>query len=79
MATSLDLAQVPQPDYVEFKSLMPLLRGEDTEHYGAIYGAYINRQRMVTKDGWKLISYPGINVTRLFDLKADPQEMNDLA
>ncbi len=79
MATSLDLAKAPKPDHVEFNSLMPLLRGETTEHYKAIYGAYMNTQRMVTMNGWKLIHYPTIQVSRLFNLKADPQEMNDLA
>ena len=33
---------------------------------------------MVTKGDWKLISYPTIGVERLFNLKKDPNEMNDL-
>ena len=28
---------------------------------------------------WKLIRYPQVNVTQLFDLQADPDEMHDLA
>ena len=78
MATSLELAGASS-DGVDFKSLLPLLRGEATEHYPAIYGAYIDKQRMITKDGWKFISYRQANVERLFNIKKDPNEMNDLA
>ena len=79
MATSLDLAGVEKPDHVEFNSLMPLIRGEDVVPYDAIYGAYLDAQRSVTMDGHKLILYPAVPVARLYNLKDDPQEMNDLA
>ena len=78
MATTLELAGASL-DGIDFKSLLPLLRGEATEHYPAIYGAYINRQRMITKGGWKYIKYRTAGVERLFNLKEDPYEMNDLA
>ncbi|MEP4077175.1 sulfatase-like hydrolase/transferase [Haloferula sp.] len=78
MATSLDLAGAPS-ETVDFKSLLPLLRGEESEHYESIYGAYMNRQRMITQGDWKLISYPTANVERLFNVKKDPNEMDDLA
>ncbi len=76
--TSLEWAGA-DTDGVEFKSLLPLLRGKAVSHYDSIYGAYIKRQRMIIKDGWKLIVYPDIDVKRLYNLKADPMEMNDLA
>ena len=75
--TALELAGAPV-DGVDFKSLLPLLKNEKAGHYDAIYGAYLDRQRMVTKGDWKLISYPTIGVERLFNLKKDPNEMNDL-
>ena len=78
MPTTLELAGASVPDFVEFKSLKPLLAG-DKKHYPAICGAYQNQQRMVSKDGWKLIYYPSIKKTRLYNLKADPLEKNDLA
>jgi choline-sulfatase len=78
MATSLDLADAPA-DGIDFQSLLPLLRGETTEHYPAIYGAYTHTQRMITQGDWKLVSYPTIKVERLFNLKKDPNEMTDLA
>ena len=78
MATSLDLAGTSSEE-VDFKSLMPLLNGKSSEHYDAIYGGYLNRQRMITQGDWKFISYARANVERLFNLKQDPNEMNDLA
>ncbi len=78
MATAIDLADA-DAEGVDFKSLLPLLQGEDEEHYDSIYGAYTGTQRMITKDGWKLIAYPTIGKLRLFNLSKDPKEMNDLA
>ena len=36
-------------------------------------------QRMIRKDGYKLLVYPKINKILLFDLENDPEEINDLA
>lgn len=79
MPTSLELAGVEQPDHVQFKSLMPLVRGEQVTPYDAIYGAYLALQRSVKQDGYKLILYPTIAKARLYNLNDDPHEMNDLA
>lgn len=79
MPTTLELAGVPKPEHVDFKSLLPLLRGQTSEHYEATYGAYLELQRMVTDDGHKLILYPNLQVWRLYDLVNDPHEQHDLA
>ncbi len=80
MATSLELAGIKKPDYVFFNSLLPFLNAErDKSYYNAIYGGYIDKQRMIRKDGFKLIVYPELHKTLLFDLKNDPGEMNDLS
>ncbi len=78
MPTALDLAGAPIPEYVEFKSLEPLLKGGE-KHYDSIYGAYKNQQRMICKDGWKYITYPTCDGQRLYNMKADPFEKNDLS
>ena len=80
MATSLELAGVEKPDYVQFNSFMDIIKGERAEsHYNGIYGAYIDVQRMIRKDGFKLLIYPKIDKVLLFDMEKDPNEMNDLA
>ncbi len=79
MATALEVAGVQKPEYVDFKSVLPLARGEVEESYDAIYGSYIDRQRMITKDGFKLVHYPTVPTYRLFNLVEDPEEMNDLS
>ena len=39
----------------------------------------MDAQRMVRHDGWKLILYPQLKVKLLYNLNADPQELNNLA
>lgn len=80
MPTVLELAGVQHPEHVDFHSLLPLLNGQsDQSPYPAIYGAYLDRQRMITAEGHKLILYPTIAKARLYDLNADPLEQIDLA
>ncbi len=78
--TTFDLAGIKKPDHVDFQSLAGYLQGDyDCEHYSAVYGAYTETQRMAIHDGFKLIVYPKIGKSLLFDLKADPDEMKDLS
>ncbi len=81
MASALDISGLEKPQYVDFNSLMPFVRGEQTEsNYPAIYGCYEKGlQRMIRADGFKLIVYPHGKTMRLYDLTNDPFEMNDLA
>jgi arylsulfatase A-like enzyme len=41
--------------------------------------AYKGVQRAVRDDRWKLIRYPQVDKTQLFDLESDPEEVTDLA
>ncbi|KAA1243514.1 sulfatase-like hydrolase/transferase [Aquimarina sp. RZ0] len=80
MATSLELAGIEKPGYVEFNSLLTLAKGEVNKgSYESIYGAYIDLQRMIRKDGYKLIVYPKLSKVLLFDIKNDPEEMVDIS
>lgn len=80
MATALEIAGVPKPAHVDFRSLLPLLRGTaGAERRESIYAAYLDLQRAVILDGWKLILYPKAGVARLYNVARDPMEMRDLA
>ena len=77
---TLELAGAEKPDYIDFTSMMPLARGEEQKsHYPSIYGGYIDFQRMIRKDGYKLIVYPNAKKMLLYDENNDPWEINDLA
>jgi choline-sulfatase len=78
MPTTLELAGVDKPEHVEFNSVLPLLGGE-TSHYPEIYGGYLDKQRSIRTEQYKLIVYPKAEKIRLYDIQADPLEMNDLA
>lgn len=77
--TLCDLASVKTPSGVEGLSLAPVLTGTQKTRRTALFTAYRNVQRAVRDDRWKLIVYPQINHTQLFDLRNDPAETRDLA
>lgn len=77
--TVCDLAGVPKPSRVEGRNLTPVLAGEAQGVRDWLYTAYKDVQRGVTDGRWKLIRYPLVDKTQLFDLYADPHELNDLA
>lgn len=80
MATSLELAGIDKPDYIDFHSLVNLMKGAENGNYEkGVYGAYVDLQRMIRKEGYKLIVYPKIKKMKLFDMNKDPLEMNNLA
>ena len=78
-ATTCELAGIPTPGTVEFKSLVPLITGKEKEGYETIYGSYRSFQRMVRTKDYKLIIYPVAGETQLFNIKNDPWETNNLA
>lgn len=78
MPTTLALAGVDQPDYVEFQNLLPLLGGAASRD-DEIYGCYLQLQRSIRTRTHKLILYPEAHTVRLYDLRNDPLEMDDLA
>ena len=56
-----------------------LRHGKGGTPYEAIYGAYLSVQRSVIWKGHKLLLCPKLKKIKLFDMKADPKEMKDLA
>ncbi len=76
-ATTCELASIPIPESVEFPSIAGLIKDDGKPKYDAIFSRYLNFQRTVRQDDYKLIVYPQINKVQLFDLKKNPWETLD--
>ncbi len=79
-ATLCELTGVPAPGDVEGMSLVPVMDGACGRD--ALYLAYTDLQRGVRTERFKLIEYAvdgRHNMTQLFDLEADPLELDNLA
>ena len=80
MPTAIEYAGGEVPEWVEFNSLRPMIEGkQEDSSYPEIYGAYMDLQRMIRVDDYKLIVYPKAGVLKLFDLINDPSESHNLS
>jgi len=80
--TICEMTGAKAPADIDGKSLVPVMQGVVARAEGvrnAIFLAYKDVQRAVRCGPWKLIRYPQVNKTQLFDLGADPRETKDLA
>jgi len=56
-----------------------VIKNPQAAHRDNILLAYRDAQRAILHDHWKLIRYPKVDQTQLFDLTADPNEIHNLA
>lgn len=77
--TLCDLADVSTPAGLDGKSFADVVRGKADRARETVFFAYRDVQRGVRDGDWKLLRYPRINRSQLFDLKTDPDELHDLA
>lgn len=79
--TLCDLAGIQTPDTVQYRSLLPLIKDAGAQHRKHLYFAFMEWQRAVRDDRFKLIEYcvGGKRTTQLFDLLEDPAETRNLA
>jgi len=86
--TAVELAGIEIPASVQMPSITPLLnqlqQAEEVEPdeitmSDSIYGSYRHFQRMLRTDEYKLIYYPHLKKTQLFNMLKDPAELVDLS
>jgi arylsulfatase A-like enzyme len=76
--TLCELAGVPAPAGVFGESLRPLWDGSKSSLRDTVFLPYIQIQRAVRDERWKLIRYPKLGFSQLFDLQTDPDEMRSV-
>ena len=77
--TICELAGTPPPANIDGRSFRGVLAGETKTARDHLFLSYMSVQRAWRDARWKVIRYPQVNVTQLFDLASDPDEMRDLA
>ena len=79
--TLCDLIDVPIPDSVEGKSLLPAMGDAEEVIRDTMFFAYKELHRAIRDRRHKLIEYvvEGKRTTQLFDIQADPRELTNLA
>lgn len=77
--TLCDVLGLPQPAGLEGESLRPLWEGKKEKVRDSVFLPFIQIQRAVRDERWKLICYPKISHRQLFDLQTDPHERTNLA
>ena len=75
--TLCDLIGAPLPNGIDGVSFRPVIEGKAKDARPELFFSYLNLQRAWRDDRYKLIRYPQVNLTQLFDLETDPDEMHD--
>jgi arylsulfatase A-like enzyme len=75
------MAVLSVPSSVKSRSLIPIVKGRKRDTAKTLFFAYKDFQRAVRDSRYKLIEYAvnGQRTTQLFDLEADPWELDNLA
>ena len=76
--TLCDVLGIQPPPGLEGESLRPLWEGEKERVRDSVFLPFLQIQRAVRDDRWKLICYPKISYMQLFDLQSDPYENTNL-
>ncbi len=75
----LSLAGIEIPDVMDGLDLRPLWEGQRDAIRDTVFLGYRDSMRAVRRGNFKLIRYPQIDHTQLFDLQTDPAETVNLA
>ena len=76
--TLCDLVGVKIPAGIDGRSFADVLTGQHDSARDAIFLAFMESQRAIREGDWKLIRYPQVDVTQLFNLREDPNEIDNV-
>ncbi len=76
--TLCDVLGIQPPPHLEGASLRPIWEGKQDRVRDSVFLPYMQIQRAVRDERWKLIAYPKIGHLQLFDLASDPDERSNL-
>lgn len=76
--TLCDVLEIQPPSNLEGASLRPIWEGKVDRIRDSVFLPYIQVQRAVRDERWKLIAYPKIGHLQLFDLQNDPHEITNV-
>jgi arylsulfatase A-like enzyme len=79
LPTAIDLAGAAGPKEIDGVSLRPVIEGKVKSVRDSLFLSYLDTQRAIRDERWKLILFPKIAKRELFDLANDPDEMKNLA
>ena len=79
LPTLCELAHATLPAGLDGQSLAGILAGRQATVRDSLFTAYRDAQRAIRDERWKLIRYPKVDRTQLFDLASDPDELQNLA
>jgi arylsulfatase A-like enzyme len=76
--TVCEMVGTETPQGLDAESMWPVITGKKPQIRETLFTAYKDVQRSARDSRWKLITYPQINKSQLFDLENDPQETKNL-
>ncbi len=75
--TVCDMTGIAPPPGLDGQSLRPLWEGTKERVRDSVFLPFLQIQRAVRDERWKLICFPKIGYLQLFDLQTDPHETTD--
>ena len=76
--TLCDTLGIERPEGLEGESLRPIWEGTRERVRDSVFLPFMQTQRAVRDERWKLIAYPTLGHLQLFDLRNDPHETMNL-